>query len=476
MTIGENIQYYRKRKGMSQEALAQKLLVSRQTVSLWENDQTVPAIDNLIRLKEIFGVSVDKILGSEEDVQEDIVAPEEIYRFNYSDDELSEVYKISRRIWFKRPLLFLVINVAVLFFVVCLNDLNDLIDLIEIASTVLFISSISFVRQISANRKIWKKSKIIMLESCYEYQFYNDFVKISIYRNNETVQTSKIYFQEIEQIQDCGKYLFLIISGHFYILRKTDLSENSVFYSFMKNNPEKTVFNNHSGFLKTLSAILVAASIFSIFAALVLMSNVSNSNHLFVENTWLFFLFVPIPVLSIVFGLILKSKGYKYKKNVIVGIVMTLLLCAYGTFSFAFSHFYIHNDEPVNRIEQYLNIDIPEYEQINTIDMTEGEQSSSRVQVYYTSDVYFDDNAGNSFVSLAANDERWLPSVPNDLIGISSDFYYYLDSDFSLFYNTDNDEYNTIPAESGKYHFISVFYQSERKQMEIVEYELNYVK
>ncbi len=62
MSVGENIQKLRKEKGLSQEELGQKLLVSRQTVSLWEKDQTVPTIDNLMRLKDIFGTSVDQIL------------------------------------------------------------------------------------------------------------------------------------------------------------------------------------------------------------------------------------------------------------------------------------------------------------------------------------------------------------------------------------------------------------------------------
>ena len=62
MTIGEKIQFYRKNLGLSQEELGQKLYVSRQTVSLWEKDQTVPTIDNLVQLKEIFNVSFDELL------------------------------------------------------------------------------------------------------------------------------------------------------------------------------------------------------------------------------------------------------------------------------------------------------------------------------------------------------------------------------------------------------------------------------
>ena len=69
MTVGENIQRYRKNLGMSQEELGQELLVSRQTISLWEKDQTTPTIDNLMRLKEVFGVSVDEILGTENNAQ-----------------------------------------------------------------------------------------------------------------------------------------------------------------------------------------------------------------------------------------------------------------------------------------------------------------------------------------------------------------------------------------------------------------------
>lgn len=66
MTTGESILKRRKDHGLSQEELAEKLLVSRQTVSLWEKDQTLPTVDNLIRLKEIFGVSIDEVLCAED--------------------------------------------------------------------------------------------------------------------------------------------------------------------------------------------------------------------------------------------------------------------------------------------------------------------------------------------------------------------------------------------------------------------------
>ena len=66
MTIGEKIYKLRKQQGMSQEELAEKMYVSRQTVSLWETNQTFPTIENLIRLKDIFGIPIDHILCNDQ--------------------------------------------------------------------------------------------------------------------------------------------------------------------------------------------------------------------------------------------------------------------------------------------------------------------------------------------------------------------------------------------------------------------------
>ena len=96
MTVGEKIQYYRKKIGLSQEELGQKMLVSRQTVSLWEMDKTLPTVDNLIRLKEIFSVSIDDILSEAEPIEENENEPKEAYvfkykKFNITQNKMSEV-------------------------------------------------------------------------------------------------------------------------------------------------------------------------------------------------------------------------------------------------------------------------------------------------------------------------------------------------------------------------------------------------
>ena len=65
MTLGEKISDLRKRKGISQEKLAELLDVSRQAVTKWESGKGNPDTENLIRLSEIFGVSIDELCGKE---------------------------------------------------------------------------------------------------------------------------------------------------------------------------------------------------------------------------------------------------------------------------------------------------------------------------------------------------------------------------------------------------------------------------
>ena len=62
--ISDNIKKYRKENNLSQDELAEKLGVSRQSISLWETGQTQPTIENIIALARIFNVSTDEILDN----------------------------------------------------------------------------------------------------------------------------------------------------------------------------------------------------------------------------------------------------------------------------------------------------------------------------------------------------------------------------------------------------------------------------
>lgn len=75
MTIGQRIAQQRKKLGLSQEALGEKLGISRQAISKWEADASVPEIDKLIVLSKLFGVSVGWLLGVESQPSSDDTVP-----------------------------------------------------------------------------------------------------------------------------------------------------------------------------------------------------------------------------------------------------------------------------------------------------------------------------------------------------------------------------------------------------------------
>ena len=62
MPLSKRIYELRKSNGMSQEALAEKINVSRQSISKWESGETIPEIGHIIELSKVFGVSTDYLL------------------------------------------------------------------------------------------------------------------------------------------------------------------------------------------------------------------------------------------------------------------------------------------------------------------------------------------------------------------------------------------------------------------------------
>ena len=76
--LSKNLKIFRKRKGLTQENVAEALNVVRQTISKWEKGISVPDADMLIKLAEILDVSVSELIGSDvtDEKNEDMIAVE----------------------------------------------------------------------------------------------------------------------------------------------------------------------------------------------------------------------------------------------------------------------------------------------------------------------------------------------------------------------------------------------------------------
>ena len=68
MKFNEKLSVIRKQKNLSQEALAEELNVARQTISKWELGETTPEMDKLVKLSEIFDISLDELIKDDVEV------------------------------------------------------------------------------------------------------------------------------------------------------------------------------------------------------------------------------------------------------------------------------------------------------------------------------------------------------------------------------------------------------------------------
>ena len=97
--FSENLKTLRKQKGFSQEELASRLHVVRQTISTWEKNLSVPDADTLIRLAEILEVSVSELLGSKIETKNGNVTNDVAEQLSRINEQLAIKNRRSRRIW-----------------------------------------------------------------------------------------------------------------------------------------------------------------------------------------------------------------------------------------------------------------------------------------------------------------------------------------------------------------------------------------
>jgi transcriptional regulator with XRE-family HTH domain len=92
----------RKKSGLSQDALADKLGVSRQAVSKWERAESSPDTDNLICLAKIYGVSLDELLKTDDTIEE---IAEDVKLRNEEDEENKNLSKKDKKFIVKTDLI-----------------------------------------------------------------------------------------------------------------------------------------------------------------------------------------------------------------------------------------------------------------------------------------------------------------------------------------------------------------------------------
>lgn len=226
MTAGKRIEALRKKEGLSQEELASRLYVSRQTISQWENEQTTPTVENYLRLCDVFGVTMNDFFDSAQKAQEsDESRYSEKYVWKYTEDEL---YEISRIV--EKPLRTRLIVTAVLLAVAFV--LAVLSGITAVCAAVAAVSAAVFVRwaiYLKSFKSATKKQIALIADREYHYGVLENMIALTVYDSkNDIVAFDKIYQSGIDRVVNTEKYCIITYKMRNYIIKKEELCKNSL--------------------------------------------------------------------------------------------------------------------------------------------------------------------------------------------------------------------------------------------------------
>ncbi len=346
MTLGERLLQLRKDNGLSQESLGKMLYVTRQSISLWENDKAMPSIDLLKRLSAIYNISVDDLLGTEP-IEPKPIAKAELVN---SKNEIKQIFKFERST--SQTVLFTVM-VGLLF---VLNAMA-----MDINSTVI---SVIYALPLFI---VWLVRKCKIYGNIKHYLSQNNNGYVLFYAHHLSIVTDiekppvSIAYTSFKKTVETDEYLLFYLPNESAYCVDKNTSEGYIdgvinILSKNKTHKNKSVRKVESKkgctkkllFLKNISIMLFVLTFFSIYFGFVFMGLTQNNNG--------FSFSMVIPFIALVYGVILKIKKFRGKKLIIASSIMLFFTIIYSLlFSLTIPTGPANTQNIIPVQEQYLN-------------------------------------------------------------------------------------------------------------------------
>ena len=314
-------------------------------------------------------------------------------------------------------------------------------------------------------------------------EFYDDY----LLRQSEKI-TIKVNYNDIERCieTDTNFYLKMSKENRIIIIQKNSCDLELINFIREKfNNLEnclgdksnfKGVRKYHNpNFIKKFMIILFIITICSLWGSLWSMSLADKINPQhgfnFIKNTWVFWCWLPVPLLSVILGFKYKKAGFKCTKNIVGGFIIGFLLLIYGSFCLfpTFSQDYRKIDAYRNIIDVSLpdngNLEIQDWGTYFDEDKTD----------YMIMNVYYDKVDVSDLVDSIENNSNWVLSreINSELKVLIPLEFRADDNTYYSIYNKTIDEYNTLPEISGNYEIYVMKYDKSDKHLEM--HKFNYL-
>lgn len=170
MTFSKQLRKYREQAGLSQEKLAEKIFVSRQTISKWENEKTYPDLQSLLSLSELFNITLDELVKGDVDMMKDHTEKGLMDRLTYimlifmilAAISCGPALKYGGAYWFVAPFILWAISMVAALKIDRLKKKNDIKTYQEILAYMADGDVEEAISQRDNRKHFWTKTLIIL--------------------------------------------------------------------------------------------------------------------------------------------------------------------------------------------------------------------------------------------------------------------------------------------------------------------------
>ncbi len=334
MLIGNKIKALRQQSQMSLESLAGLLSVSCEVLYQWEENISLPPMEYIYRMEEIFNTSFEEFFVYNSTVS--VENPIEEHTFSYNANDVKSVHNFINLKFNASAIIVAIISSSLLVGYFISGEYYAFIG----ALVFTVIASIFYIVKFISNNKVLQETTALLTQSLFKYQFFSNYIKVTAFSNNCVSGEYVIKDIDLKQQWNTQDYIAFKMYNQLFIIKKQELMYNSYVYSFM-NGVGAFHIKNKKTDKSFISILLCLASIIALFIPfLVIGSGNYEYDYQMLEEFWTFFLYTPIPIASIVYGIVQNCRGISNKKNIITGIIMLILFCLYGSYPFMMSELF----------------------------------------------------------------------------------------------------------------------------------------
>ena len=224
---------------------------------------------------------------------------------------------------------------------------------------------------------------------------------------------------------------------------------------------------------KKILLFLFIASIAVIFLAATIIEKMSlGSGDL--RYTWIYYLFLPVPIASLSLGLKYKTIGYSCKKNIVGGYICITILLVFGSYKYIFGNYRQYDYKLIYDIGNELLFEFPEGDIVtNTtnfnIDFYSEINSYSLVYFNESDELKIFENEvqkSNKWTNVNTSQMRSIEPISID--GTKGNYY--------LIYIKELKIFNELPKQTGEYNAYYLVYNIDENKLRIYDYSFNYLE